>query len=840
MSSVHLRLTLKLSLVFSLLLSAIPGSVSALPADFVEEDLYQAQAKMIALEFLPDGRMLALRKTGEIHIFDPQDKPPLGRVDYMVITDINSDDERGLLDIALDPNFSSNNYFYLYYVNGSTNRARVSRFQHVENSGGTSSRGNLGSEQIIWEDNVDAIGCCHLGGSIVFGPDGKLYFVIGDKFENNISQDLTKTGGKVYRLNKDGTIPSDNPDFSAIEPNAVPGIWAFGIRNPFRSSWDMQRNRLLMGEVGGNDQATATEDVHVGRAGANYGWPNCEGSTCNPTSPALPAPFDKFDAPLFSYDHAGVGAAIVGGFVYEGSVFPASFRDAYFYGDYARGVIRYLTFGGGGSVSGDFAFHAGADKITNLKEGPDGALYYTRFGAGAKIRRIRYLGSGGNQPPVITQASGDPISGADPLDVTFTGVATDNENDPLTYHWIFGDGVEADGAVISHTYNGNGSYSAVLQVSDGATTVASQPIQIDVGSAPEVTLLTPVDGTTFRAGETIPFSASATDADGTLGEANISWEILFHHNDHFHTGPAYSGSIGSLYVETTGHDWNDSTRYEFIVDVQDSDGLTDTASVFAFPDKVNLGLETIPPGQTIYLDEIPKVTPVVYDTLIDFQHNVDALSTACINDVQYTFDSWSDGGAAKHDIVVPDTDLTVVATYVLEGGACSVGPPVTPTITISSPVEGETIVGTDVTVQYEILGTGYDHVHFSIDSEPYIAEHNLTGTFVFNNVADGAHLIRAALVNANHSELTNPEAVTTVNVNVSQAGGDPGVVTLVSPSGTISERTPAYTWNADPFATRYRLKVADSTGTKRVNEWYSAEEAGCPSGTGTCSVTPTY
>jgi hypothetical protein len=84
--------------------------------------------------------------------------------------------------------------------------------------------------------------------------------------------------------------------------------------------------------------------------------------------------------------------------------------------------------------------------------------------------------------------------------------------------------------------------------------------------------------------------------------------------------------------------------------------------------------------------------------------------------------------------------------------------------------------------------------------------------------------------------------VATVDLMVEAAtgGGDPGVVTLVSPSGTITEGSPTYMWNADPFATRYRLKVADSTGTKRVNEWYSAEEAGCPSGTGTCSVTPTY
>jgi len=83
-------------------------------------------------------------------------------------------------------------------------------------------------------------------------------------------------------------------------------------------------------------------------------------------------------------------------------------------------------------------------------------------------------------------------------------------------------------------------------------------------------------------------------------------------------------------------------------------------------------------------------------------------------------------------------------------------------------------------------------------------------------------------------------ATVNITVDVPAGGGDPGVVTLVSPSGTIAERSPAYTWNADPNATRYRLRVSDSSGDKKVNDWYTAAEAGCASGTGTCSVTPSY
>lgn len=666
------------------LAAAVP-SAWALPANFVEEDLYQANIRAMDVEFLPDGRMLMLVKTGEILIMDPRSAPPLNKGDYMTITRINTVNEKGLLSIALDPDFQSNGHFYVLYnytpdpfnldAEGEPlNRgySRVSRFTHQENSGGLSSRGSLASETVIWQDPDVAERCCHYGGTVNFGPDGRLYLVIGDKFDNAVAQDLTRSGGKIYRLNKDGSVPAGNPDFSSIEPNALPGIWAYGIRNPFRSMWDIPTGRLLIGEVGGNDQATAAEDLHLGRAGANYGWPNCEGASCAPTKPVTPAPFDSFDLPIYSYQHQGDGAAIVGGPVYRGSQFPASYQGAYFFGDYARQTIRYLTFNGAGNVTGAYDFHDAATKITSLRQGPDGSLYYTRFGNGAKLRRIRYIGSGGNNPPVITRATASPQSGPGPLQVTFTGAATDAENDPLSYHWVFGDGVEADGAVVTHTYSGNGTFTAFLQVADGSTTVASDTLQINVGSGPSVTIQTPADSTLFRGGQTLEFSATATDPDEVLGESAYAWEILFHHNDHFHTGPVFQGSNGSVYVETTGHAWNDDTRYEIIATVTDSDGLTDTQSVFVYPDKVNITLDTVPAGQTVYLDGIPRSTPFVYDTLIDFQHTISAPEAVCIGGTQYTLGSWSDGGLPEHDIIVPTTDASWTATYVA-GGACSGG-----------------------------------------------------------------------------------------------------------------------------------------------------------------------
>ncbi|MEA3410599.1 MAG: PKD domain-containing protein, partial [Pseudomonadota bacterium] len=488
-------------------------------------------------------------------------------------------------------------------------------------------------------------------------------------------------------------------------------------------------------------------------------------------------------------------------------------------------------------------------KITSLEQGPDGALYYTKFSTGAKIRRIRYIGSGGNHPPVITDASANPVSGADPLPVTFNGAATDNENDPLTYHWLFGDGNEADGASVSHTYNGNGSYNAVLQVSDGTTTVASNPIQIDVGSPPGITSITPDDGTIFRAGNTVEFSATATDSDETLDESSFSWEILFHHNDHFHTGPTHSGSNGSLFIETSGHDWNDNTRYEIIVDVTDSDGLSDTASVFIYPDKIDLTLETVPNGLTIYLDSIPKIAPIVYDTLIDFQHNIGVAAAQCLGTTEYTFDSWSDGGAANHDVIVPDSNTTLQAMYIA-GGACSGGgdpgvvTPISPSGNITENTPAFIWNADPNATRYKLRvddSSGIRKVNTWYTAE---AAGCGTGTGTCSIVTgytlkegDGAWKVKAA--NDSIKAAWSAEMTFTVDTG-GGGGGDPGVVTLVSPGGGITDRTPAYTWDADPNATKYKLRVDDSSGTRKVNTWYTADAVGCGSGTGTCSIAPSY
>lgn len=346
------------------------------PPQFQNEPVLSGLTLPTSLIFLPDGRLLAAEKTGRIVIADPSSAPATPAV-YMTITDIAVDGEHGLIDLALDPDFSTNGYLYAYYSRATTGKFRIGRFLHQGSTAST------GSETLIWEDPVPYAGrCCHHGGSIDFGPDGKLYLTTGDEFIAASAQDLSSTQGKVLRMNPDGSVPADNPFVDGPGGNDD-HVWAYGLRNAFRCRWDLPTQRFFIGEVGSNEHDIAWEDVNLGVAGANYGWPFCEGFCSNPA----------YTDPLFSYPHLGQGASLTGGIVYRGGNFPAPYQEVYFYGDYVQGWMRYLTFDAFGAVQGTVEFDNSAGATTDIRQGPDGALYYCDIFTG-QVRRYVY-GAGG-------------------------------------------------------------------------------------------------------------------------------------------------------------------------------------------------------------------------------------------------------------------------------------------------------------------------------------------------------------------------------------------------------------------------------------------------------------
>jgi hypothetical protein len=215
-----------------------------------------------------------------------------------------------------------------------------------------------------------------------------------------------------------------------------------------------------------------------------------------------------------------------------------------------------------------------------------------------------------------------------------------------------------------HTYAQAGQYTARLAVSDGVNTTQATPLFISAGNPPTATILSPTDGSTFRAGDVISFSGDATDPeDGSLPASAFTWNIDFLHEGHVHPGIPQTGvKSGTFTIPTSGHDFSGNTRYRITLTVTDSSGLTDSKSVTIYPQKVNLSFATVPSGLTLYLDGIAKATPFVEDTLIGFTHTVEARNQSSGSN-SYTFQSWSDGGAQQHTITVPSTNQSYTATY---------------------------------------------------------------------------------------------------------------------------------------------------------------------------------
>jgi glucose/arabinose dehydrogenase len=240
---------------------------------------------------------------------------------------VNAAGERGLLGVAFDPNFAANRFVYVYYTTATSPiHNRVSRFIA---DGDTAL---AGSETILLElDNLSGA-TNHNGGAMHFGADGKLYVAVGENATPSHAQTLGNLLGKMLRINPDGSIPEDNPFFNAAAGKNR-AIWALGLRNPYTFAFQPGTGRMFINDVGQN----TWEEINDGIAGANYGWPTCEGS----------CPDTRFRNPLFQYAHSGAaptGCAITGGTFYNPGTqqFPSEYTGRYFFADFCTGFIRLI------------------------------------------------------------------------------------------------------------------------------------------------------------------------------------------------------------------------------------------------------------------------------------------------------------------------------------------------------------------------------------------------------------------------------------------------------------------------------------------------------------------
>ena len=303
------------------------------------------------------GRLFVLDQTGKVLIVkDGQVLPePFLDVSSKLVTLSPDYDERGLLGLAFDPDFARTGRVFVYYTAKLRSGAAPGQDHTDTISSFTVSAANPdqvepGSEKVILQFEQPQAN--HNGGGLGFGPDGDLYIGVGDGGnEGDVgaghspggnAQDPTKLNGKLLRIDVSGsapyTIPADNP---YARGGGRPEIYALGLRNPWRFSWEPGgAHRLLIDDVGWG----RFEEVDVGVNGGNYGWPVREGDHCvdekSPLSDlATCATADQagkpFIDPAFEYSHQAVGIAIVGGLIYHGSAIPA-LSGKYVFSDLSR------------------------------------------------------------------------------------------------------------------------------------------------------------------------------------------------------------------------------------------------------------------------------------------------------------------------------------------------------------------------------------------------------------------------------------------------------------------------------------------------------------------------
>ena len=285
-------------LVLSALLSVVSLKAATLPSGFTESMVAGGISSPTAMSFAPDGRLFVCQQTGQLRVIK---NGSLLASPFLTVT-VDSAGERGLLGIAFDPNFASNQFVYIYYtVPGAPPHNRVSHF---------TANGDVvlaGSELPLLELNNLSSATNHNGGALHFGLDGKLYIAVGENANSANSQTLTNLLGKILRLNSDGTIPNDNPFFNqATGSNRA--IWALGLRNPFTFAVQPGSGRSFINDVG----QSAREEINLGVAGSNYGCRPAKAhalqlirisairSTFTRTRPAIrravPSPAERFPA----------------------------------------------------------------------------------------------------------------------------------------------------------------------------------------------------------------------------------------------------------------------------------------------------------------------------------------------------------------------------------------------------------------------------------------------------------------------------------------------------------------------------------------------------------------
>jgi PKD repeat protein/glucose/arabinose dehydrogenase len=705
-----------------------------------------------AFRFSPDGRVFVAEKSGLIDVYDsPSDTTPTVFADLR--QKVYNYWDRGMLGLALPPDFPASPYVYVLYtydgdIGGSfpkygggdgtsdgcadpTGQGCIvsGRLSRLTIGTGANADKMVGSEQVLVDDWCQQFPSHSIGG-LEFGADGYLYASGGEGASFNYadygqtgnpcgdppgakganlttpaaeggslrSQDVLTTGdptgldGSVIRIDPStGLAAPGNPFSSSSDANSQ-RIVAYGFRNPFRIAFRPGTNDLWIGDVG---NATWEELDHTNAADStaeDFGWPCWEGALHQASYESLGTSLcnqvyaNGSTLPFLTYNHSNPvvpgetcptanGSSVTGvRFSSSAAPYPSSFQGGLFFADRSRQCIWYMPPGSGGlpDKSSVQVFETTAHNPVDLQIGPDNKLWYMDFdyfggATGSQIHRIDW--TPGNQAPVA-RISANLTNGATPLNVSFNGTSSsDPEGGPITYRWdLNGDGTYGDStsATPSFTYTTSGIYNVGLEVTDNTGQKGYDHIAITAGnSAPSAVISTPLPSTTWKVGDTISFSGSATDAqDGTEPASRLTWSVIMHHcttpsTCHTHPIQDFAG-VASGSFAAPDHEY--PSWIEVSLTATDAGGLTDTQSVRLDPKTADVTMKSNPAGLKLTIDSNFLTAPFTKTVILGSSNSISAGSPQRLTSRTYYFRGWSDDGAQSHNVTI-NGNTTLTATY---------------------------------------------------------------------------------------------------------------------------------------------------------------------------------
>ncbi len=341
----------------------------------------------VELQSPTDGtnRIFVVEQKGVIRVFDNNDDVQQSAVFLDIDNTVESGGEKGLLGLAFHPDYKSNGFFYVNYTRGNPLETVIARYKVSSTS---SNKADPSSETILMTYRQPYGN--HNGGKVAFGPDGYLYIAAGDGGSGgdpgNRAQDRKEWLGKILRIDVNATsgsknygIPADNP-FAGNKNGYLEEIYAYGLRNPWRFSFDPQTNMLWAGDVGQNK----IEELDIIEKGGNYGWNIMEADECFKQDKCNK---EGLILPITSYQQdSSTGRSVTGGYVSRDASLPG-LNGKYIYGDYVSGNIWVLNYSGKKAVSNTKIAQISGG-LSSFGQDDKNNLYILEYGPG-KVYKLK-------------------------------------------------------------------------------------------------------------------------------------------------------------------------------------------------------------------------------------------------------------------------------------------------------------------------------------------------------------------------------------------------------------------------------------------------------------------